>query len=65
MKTLVVLVILASMLAGGVALVSSGGPAPLSNGKNHRCEFKCGLSYCLVDLTPKNKNDCHFICEPC
>lgn len=66
MKPLVVLLILASIVAGGVALMSPFAQPPWSHGgRNHQCSIKCPPGTCPVDHTPQNKNDCDFGCEPC
>ncbi|HZN55459.1 MAG TPA: hypothetical protein VFB67_09065 [Candidatus Polarisedimenticolaceae bacterium] len=55
LKLAVVLVVVGASLFGSTALADNG------RGRNH-CEIKCGPCTMLIDLTPKNKNDCRFIC---
>lgn len=68
MKAFVAFVVFGSILIGGAALWSQPVGPPWKKGGIHgglRCDPKCPSGLCPVDLTPQNKNDCRWTCEPC
>ena len=62
MRKVLVVLVGAVLALGARSLVTAQGIN--GKGKGHSCEIKCDVCTTLVDLTPQNKNDCNYVCQP-